>query len=78
MMNGYGVDLRWAWEAGRFRGELAYRRTSCTPAGRDFSEIAISGWGWLMPDQHIGVRTAGYHHYRIKHLPVVWSPKTLI
>jgi hypothetical protein len=28
------------------------------------------GWGWLMPDQHSGARTAGDHHYRIKHLPL--------
>jgi hypothetical protein len=24
----------------------------------------------LMPDQHLGARTAGYHHYKIKHLPL--------
>ena len=55
-----------------------YRRTTCTPAGRDFSEIAISGWNWLMPDQHtdaVGARFGKRRDWATKHLchPVVGS-----
>jgi hypothetical protein len=35
----------------KFRGPSFYRRTSCTPDGRDISRSQSAGGGWLMPDR---------------------------
>jgi hypothetical protein len=41
-----------------------------TARGSTPQMLPSDGPGRLMPDQYSGARTAGDHHYRIKHLPL--------
>jgi hypothetical protein len=52
---------------GSFFDDSRYSAPSRTPRHRNSQPKASEG---LMPDQHSGTRTAGDHHYRIKHLPL--------